>query len=126
MHRKGVSKGFCRAFGYRVMLLEAWNQGPGSFELHIQQQRDGQTFVAKPVELVFEPRQPGFGIVGRPFFTINADENYAAGEGNQLLEALEAAFHPRDLPKLDAVEAMGRHLEDMRSLVFKRPPLEKP
>lgn len=107
------------AFGYRVLLLENWNRGPGGFDLHVQQMDSGRTLVAKPVEMVFAEKETSFGILGEPFLTFHGGGKESSDESSPLLQAFERAFSPSDSLDQKASLAMKRHLEDMRALVFK-------
>lgn len=118
-NKKGLSKNFTRSFGYRVYTIGSWSR-PGFVELHLQKIEGGKHFVAKPVEIVWEPREP-FTVDRKPFLEFDCSEDQEQ-HGTSILEALQDLFTPAEKKARPFVEgeldATKKHLEDMRKLAL--------
>lgn len=124
MNKRGLSKNFSTAYGYRVLLEDCFTQDR-VFKLHIFKTENGKTFMAKPVDLVWEERNSGSYKMESSFLSFDCGEEEDR-HGSTLLQALEDLFS-QGKPDGRFVEgelvATKKHLEDMREIALSRNPI---
>lgn len=89
-------------YGWRIKVVPYQRRGP---EKYISYFSDG--------EWVYEKLEPGMCLDEKKHFWLS-DEM-----AKDLYAELRKRYDPKDTVSVDAVEMQGRHLEDMRKIVFK-------
>ena len=117
---KGLSKNFSTAYGYRSLLIHQFHADRVA-ELHLMKIENGKTYIAKPVEIIWEAKNHG-DWTQKPFLVFNEAEEEDR-HGATLLQSIQSLFQQGKSVvgtfMEGELEGTKKHLEDMRQLVFK-------